>query len=168
MCKKILKNIGFAVIVLLLSTPSLYAQAPHLLFSQTDAWIAGSSEGVISISFQYEHKFKIYPTGVVSSLGVSSGLIFANYSDADRFIRDGFFQIPLYFTLQTGHRSHHAHLSAGGRIFLLKDDFAPPFPIPILELSYRFEPLQGGIMLQGGMGIALLGIMASGGVGWAF
>ncbi|MEZ4827178.1 MAG: hypothetical protein R3C61_13015 [Bacteroidia bacterium] len=167
MYKKILKNIGFAVIALL-NTPSLHAQAPHLFFTQTDAWIAGSSERVISISFQYEHKFKIYPSGLISSLGVSSGLIFANYSDSDRFIRDGFFQLPLYFTLQTGHRSHHAHLAAGGRIFLLDDDFVLPFPIPILELSYRFEPPQGGIMLQGGMGISIIGIITSGGVGWAF
>ncbi|MEZ4773924.1 MAG: hypothetical protein R3D00_12135 [Bacteroidia bacterium] len=172
MYKKILKNIGFVVIALC-GTASLCAQTPNLFFAQTDAWIAGSMEdGTISVSIQYEHKFKIYPKGWVSSLGVSSGLTLTSSEDIDRFIRGGFFQVPLYFTLQTGHRSHHAHLAAGGRIILPSEKFGgyvPPFlPIPMLELSYRFEPPQGGIMLQGGMGISIVGILASGGIGWAF
>ncbi|MDX2245168.1 MAG: hypothetical protein SF052_00215 [Bacteroidia bacterium] len=170
MCKKILKNIGFVVVVLL-ATPSLCAQTPNLFFTQTDAWVAGSMEdGTISVSFLYEHKFKIYPSGWISSLGVSSGLTLTSSEDIDRFIRGGFFQLPLYFTLQTGHRSHHAHLAAGARFVLVfEDDYIPPFvPIPMLELSYRFEPPQGGIMLQGGMGISIIGIITSGGVGWAF
>ncbi|MDX2245237.1 MAG: hypothetical protein SF052_00560 [Bacteroidia bacterium] len=169
MCKKILKNIG-VVVVVLLGIPSLCAQTPNLFFTQTDLWFAGATEDNISVSVQYEHKFKIYPTGWVSSLGVSSGLTLTNFSYSDRFIRSGFFQVPLYFTLQTGHRSHHAHLAAGARVVLIfGDDYIPPFlPIPMLELSYRFEPPQGGIMLQGGMGISIVGVLASGGVGWAF
>ncbi|MDX2245699.1 MAG: hypothetical protein SF052_02915, partial [Bacteroidia bacterium] len=133
------------MVITFLITPSLCAQTPNLFFAQTDAWFAGAAERNISISFQYEHKFKIYPTGWVSSLGVSSGLAFTNYSDAGNFIRGGYFLIPLYFTLQTGHRSHHAHLAAGGRFILpSEDDYLPAFvPIPLLELSYRFEPPQG-------------------------
>ncbi|MDX2245171.1 MAG: hypothetical protein SF052_00230 [Bacteroidia bacterium] len=170
MCKKILKNIGFVVVVLL-GIPSLCAQTPNLFFAQTDLWFAGATaDGTISVSFQYERKFKIYPKGWISSLGVSSGLTLTSSVDSDRFIRDGAFLLPLYFTVQTGHRSHHAHLAAGGRFILpSEDDYLPAFvPIPMLELSYRFEPPQGGIMLQGGMGISIVGILASGGVGWAF
>ncbi|MDX2245236.1 MAG: hypothetical protein SF052_00555 [Bacteroidia bacterium] len=170
MCKKILKNIGFVVVVLL-GTPSLCAQPSHVFFAQADAWVAGGAKRNISVLFQYEHKFKIYPSGWISSLGVSSGLALTNYSYSDRFIRDGYFQVPLYFTLQTGHRSHHAHLAAGARVVLPVDDggYIPAFlPVPLLELSYRFEPPQGGIMLQGGMGISIIGIITSGGVGWAF
>ncbi|MDX2245235.1 MAG: hypothetical protein SF052_00550 [Bacteroidia bacterium] len=159
------------MVITFLITPSLCAQTPNLFFTQTDAWVAGSlKEGTISVLFQYEHKFKIYSSGWVSSLGVSSGLALTSSEDISRFIRGGYFQIPLYFTLQTGHRSHHAHLAAGARaVLIFGDDYIPPFlPIPLLELSYRFEPPQGGIMLQGGMGISIIGIITSGGVGWAF
>ncbi|MDX2246794.1 MAG: hypothetical protein SF052_08475 [Bacteroidia bacterium] len=160
------------MVITFLITPSLCAQTPNLFFAQTDAWFAGAAERNISISFQYEHKFKIYPSGWVSSLGVSSGLALTNYPDPGNFISGGYFQVPLYFTLQTGHRSHHAHLAAGARIVLPSEKFGgyvPPFlPIPMLELSYRFEPPQGGIMLQGGMGISIIGIITSGGIGWAF
>ncbi|MDX2246793.1 MAG: hypothetical protein SF052_08470, partial [Bacteroidia bacterium] len=144
MCQKILKNIG-VVAILLLATPSLCGQTSNLFFTQTDLWFAGAAEDNISVSFQYEHKFKIYPKGWISSLGISSGLALTSSPDSDRFIRDGYLLVPLYFTVQTGHRSHHAHLAAGGRFILpSEDDYLPAFvPIPLLELSYRFEPPQG-------------------------
>ncbi|MEZ4827578.1 MAG: hypothetical protein R3C61_15040 [Bacteroidia bacterium] len=67
--------------------------------------------------------------------------------------------------------SHHAHLAAGACCFAFRvfgGYVVALLPIPLLELSYRFEPQQGGIMLQGGMGISIVGILASGGIGWAF
>lgn len=150
-------------------TPLCAQISKHAVYGGAGLLYSGSNNGEVSLNISYEYKLRNRPEGIISSIGLRTGATFVN--DKPLFGPGGTLLIPVNAVFLTGRNNHHVDVALGTFLLYTPRDngYAPVLlPLPLVQAGYRYEPLEGGLIVRMVVGIDALAIAANLGVGWAF